>query len=47
MWFKKAEEADCLLAPNAHLYGTLLIEKRGDIERGNYYLDKATEEGFQ
>ena len=46
-WFKKAEEADCLLAPNAHLYGTLLIEKRGDIERGNYYLDKAAEEGFQ
>jgi len=47
IWFKKAEDADCLPAPNAHIYGMLLIEKRGEIERGNYYLDKAAEEGFE
>ena len=47
MWFKKAEKADCLIAPNVHSYGMLLIEERGEIERGNYYLDKAAEEGFE
>ena len=47
MWFRKAEEIDCLEAPNAHTYGMLLIEERGDVERGNYYLDKAAKEGFE
>ena len=47
MWFKKAKKADCLIAPNAHSYGMLLIEDRGEIEIGNYYLDKAAEEGFE
>ena len=44
-WFKKAEQAGCLHAPHAHDYGMLLIEERGDIERGNRYLDKAAEDG--
>jgi len=45
-WFKKAEEANCLHAPHAYDYGMLLIEERGDIERGNRYLDKAAEDGY-
>ena len=45
-WFKKAEEAGCLHAPHAYDYGMLLIEERGDIERGNRYLDKAAEDGY-
>ena len=45
-WFKKAEEAGCLHAPHAYDYGMLLIKERGDIERGNRYLDKATEDGY-
>jgi tetratricopeptide (TPR) repeat protein len=45
-WFKKAEEAGCLNAPHAYDYGMLLIEERGDIERGNRYLDKAAEDGY-
>ena len=45
-WFKKAEDAGCLHAPHAYDYGILLIEERGDIERGNRYLDKAAEDGY-
>ena len=45
-WFKKAEDAGCLQAPHAYDYGMLLIEERGDIERGNRYLDKAAEDGY-
>ena len=45
-WFKKAEEAGCLQAPHAYDYGMLLIEERGDIERGHRYLDKAAEDGY-
>ena len=45
-WFKKAEEAGCLFAPHAYDYGMLLIEARGDTERGNRYLDKAAEDGY-
>ena len=45
-WFKKAEEANSLHAPHAYNYGMLLIEERGDIERGNRYLDKAAEDGY-
>ena len=45
-WFKKAEQAGCLHAPHAYDYGMLLIEERGDIERGNRYLDKAAEDGY-
>jgi TPR repeat protein len=45
-WFQKAEEAGCLHAPHAYDYGMLLIEERGDIERGNRYLDKAAEDGY-
>ena len=45
-WFKKAEKAESLLAPYAHDYGILLIEERGDEERGNFYLDKAAQDGY-
>ena len=45
-WFKKAEDAGCLHAPHAYDYGMLLIKERGDIERGNRYLDKAAEDGY-
>ncbi len=45
-WFKKAEKAESLLAPYAHDYGMLLIEERGDVERGNLYLDKAAQDGY-
>jgi TPR repeat protein len=45
-WFKKAEEAGCLQAPHAYDYGMLLIKERGETERGNYYLDKAAEDGY-
>ena len=31
---------------HAYDYGMLLIIERGDIERGNQYLDKATEDGY-
>ena len=44
--FKKAEKADALLAPYAYDYGMLLIEERGDIEGGNFYLDKAAQNGY-
>lgn len=27
-------------------YGMLLIEERGDIERGNRYLDEADDDGY-
>ncbi len=45
-WFKKAEKADSLFPDAAYEYGMLLIEERGDIERGNRYLDKAAEDGY-
>ena len=44
--FQKAEEADALLAPYAYDYGMLLIEERGNTERGNFYLDKAAQDGY-
>ena len=44
--FKKAEKADALLAPHAYEYGMLLIEERGDVEKGNFYLDKAAQDGY-
>ena len=44
--FKKAEKADALLAPYAYDYEMLLIEERGDIEGGNFYLDKAAQNGY-
>jgi len=46
-WFKKAEKADSLFPDAAYEYGMLLIEERGDIERGNRYLDKAAEDGYE
>jgi TPR repeat protein len=45
-WFEKAEKAGCLDAPQAHDYGMLLIEERGEIERGNKYLKMAEEDGY-
>ena len=45
-WFKKAEKAESLLAPYAHDYGMLLIEERDDAEKGNFYLDKAAQDGY-
>jgi TPR repeat protein len=44
-WFKKAEKADSLCPSAAYEYGMLLIEERGEIERGARYLDKAAEDG--
>lgn len=46
-WFVKAEEADSLTAPNAYQYGMFLIDEKDDIEKGNFYLDKAAEDGFE
>lgn len=45
-WFKKAEKAGYLDAPQAHDYGMLLIEERGEIERGRKYLKMAEEDGY-
>jgi len=45
-WFEKAEKAGCLSAPNAYQYGMLLIEERGDEKKGNFYLDKAAQDGY-
>jgi len=45
-WFQKADEAGCLDAPQAHDYGMLLIEERGDIERGKKYLKIAEGDGY-
>jgi len=45
-WFKKAEKTDSLFPSAAYEYGMLLIEERGDIERGTRYLDKAAEDGY-
>jgi len=45
-WFVKAEESGCLDASDAHTYGMLLIDDRGDIERGNYFLDRSEKEGY-
>ena len=45
-WFEKAEKAGCLDAPQAHDYGMLLIEERGDTEKGNKYLKLAEEDGY-
>ena len=47
MWFKKAEDADCMSPPNAYTYGMFLIEERDDVEKGNYFLDKAAVGGFE
>jgi uncharacterized protein len=44
--FEKAEKAETLIAPYAYEYGMLLIEERGDTERGNFYLDKAAQDGY-
>jgi len=44
-WFI-AEEAGCLDAPQAHDYGMLLIEERGEIEKGKKYLKMAEEGGY-
>ena len=45
-WFEKADAAGCFDAPQAHDYGMLLIEERGNIERGNRYLKMAEEDGY-
>ncbi len=45
-WFEKAEKAGCLDAPQAHDYGMLLIEERGEIEKGKKYLKMAEEDGY-
>jgi TPR repeat protein len=45
-WFKKAEKTDSLFPSAAYDYGMLLIEERGDIERGTRYLDKSAEDGY-
>lgn len=45
-WFERAEKAGCLDAPQAHDYGMLLIDERGEIERGTKYLKMAEEDGY-
>ncbi len=45
-WFEKAEAAGCLDAPQAHDYGMLLIEERGEIERGKKYIKMAEADGY-
>jgi TPR repeat protein len=45
-WFRKADRAGCLDAPQAHDYGMLLIEERGKIEKGKKYLRMAEEGGY-
>jgi TPR repeat protein len=45
-WFEKAEAANCLEAPHAYEYGNLLINERGDTERGNLYIKKAEDDGY-
>jgi TPR repeat protein len=45
-WFERADKAGCLDAPQAHDYGMLLIEERGEIERGKKYLKMAEEDGY-
>jgi hypothetical protein len=45
-WFEKAKKAGCLDAPQAHDYGMLLIEERGEIEEGKKYLKMAEEGGY-
>jgi hypothetical protein len=46
LWFKKAEKADSLFPVAAYEYGMLFYLEKGDIERGNRYLDKAAEAGY-
>ena len=46
VYFKKAEEANCLPAPHAHNYGELLIKEKNEIEKGNRYLDLAEADGY-
>ena len=46
-WFIKAEKAGCLYAPQAYDYGMLLIEQRGEIEKGEKYLKMAEKDGFE
>ena len=46
-WFKKAEEADALTAPNVYQYGMLLIQEKDETKKGQYYLDKAAEDGYE
>lgn len=41
MYFKMAEENDCLTSPHAYNYGELLIRERNEIEKGNKYMDLA------
>lgn len=45
-WFEKAEDAGCLLAPHAYEYGMLLIEEKGDSERGSRYIEMAEKDGY-
>lgn len=45
-WFEMADKAGCLDAPQAHDYGMLLIEERGEVEKGKKYLKMAEEDGF-
>lgn len=45
-WFKKAEEANTLMAPASYEYGMLLINERGDNELGSWYLKKASGEDY-
>ena len=46
VYFKKAEEANCLPAPHAYNYGELLIKEKNEIEKGNRYLDLAKADGY-
>lgn len=46
VYFKKAEESNCLPAPHAYLYGELLIMERNEVEKGKKYLELAKADGY-
>lgn len=46
-WFKKAEEADCLLGPPAFYYGLLLYLDRDHWNKSKKYFEQAAEDGYE
>ncbi|MBC8392197.1 tetratricopeptide repeat protein [Desulfobacula sp.] len=45
-WFKKAEDANCLLAPGAYYYGLILSLDKNEWRQSLKYFQKSAEEGF-
>ncbi len=46
-WFKKAVDAEALLAPAAYYYGQLLMLERNEWEKSKKYFKQSAEEGFE